>query len=147
MTAARAHSKKPILLIDTNVILDVILARMPWADDGVRVLDAIAKRRARGFMAAHSVTTAYYVVEKARGRAVANSAVSDLLGTLSVVPLEDADFSRAMALGLGDFEDAVQVAAHLKVGADYLITRNAKDFKGAPVVTLSAGELVAILSN
>ena len=31
------------LLIDTNVILDVLLARQPWAADAVRLFDAVER--------------------------------------------------------------------------------------------------------
>ena len=63
----------------------------------------------------------------------------------TVVPLNDSDIHRALTLGLSDFEDAVQVAAALHVGAKFLVTRNAKDFKGALVNTRSAGEILAML--
>lgn len=145
--AASAVAPIPGLLIDTNVILDVILARKPWAADAVRVLDAVSRGRARGFVAAHAITTVYYLVEKARRRSIATMAVSDLLQILTVVPLEGSDFQRALALDLADYEDAVQVAAHLKSGADYLVTRDARHFKGAPVSVRTAGEILAMLAS
>jgi predicted nucleic acid-binding protein len=134
-------------MIDTNVILDVILARDPWAADATRVLDAINRKRARGFVAGHSITTVYYLVEKTRKRAIANTAVGDLLQVLTVVPLDGSDFQRALTLGLTDYEDAVQVAAHLKAGADYLVTRNEKDFKGVQIEVISPSEILAILAG
>jgi hypothetical protein len=85
-------------------------------------------------------------VERAKDRTTATTAVSDLLSLLSVVPLETADFARAQALGLRDFEDAVEVAGCLKAGARYLVTCNPKDFKGAPVELRSAGEVFALLA-
>ena len=135
------------LLLDTNVILDVILARAPWDGDAVLLLDAISRKEATGFVAGHAVTTVHYIVERARGRVAAITAVGDLLQLVDVAALERGDFQRAMSLGLSDYEDAVQVAACLKIGADVLVTRNARDFKGAPVVTRSAGELVALLAS
>jgi len=137
----------PALLIDTNVILDVILARDPWASDAVRTLDAVSRKRARGFVSAHAVTTLYYLVEKVRDRMTANTAVADVLQLLEVVPLDSSDFQRAVALNLPDFDDAVQVAAHLRAGADFLITRNAKHFTNAPVTVMSPGEILAILAE
>ena len=137
----------PKLLVDTNVVLDVILARAPWDADAVLLLDAISRGQATGFVAGHAVTTVHYVVERAQGRAAAITAVSDLLQLVDIVALGRADFQRALSLGIGDYEDAVQVAACLKIGADVLVTRNARDFKGAPVVTLSAGELLARLTS
>lgn len=135
------------VLLDTNVILDVILDRTPWAADAVRLLDLVASGRIAGFLAAHAVTTVHYIVQRARGRAAAVTAVADLLELLTVVPLEAADFQRALALNLGDFEDAVQAAACLKVGASFLITRNPRDFRGAPVRLSSAGEVVALMER
>jgi predicted nucleic acid-binding protein len=135
------------LLFDTNVLLDVMLDRSPWADDATRLLDRVATGAARGFVAAHAVTTLQYIVQRARGRAVAVTAMSDLLELLDVVPLDSADFQRALALQLKDFEDAVQVAACLRAGADFLVTRNPRDFAGAPVELRSAGEIAAMLGN
>lgn len=133
------------LLVDTNVLLDTILARSPWAADAALVLDAISRRKAHGFVAGHAVTTVYYVVEKEAGRATAKTAVADLIQVLSVVAIGDGELQRALAMELGDFEDAVQAAACLSSGADYLVTRNGKDFKGAPVITRTPGEVLASL--
>ena len=135
------------LLLDTNVVLDVILARAPWDGEAVLLLEAIARGNVAGSVAAHAVTTIYYIVERAKGRTLATTAVSDLLQVVDVVPLDAADFQRALSLGLSDYEDAVQVAACLRAGADLLVTRNPRDFKGAPVTTRSAGEVMALLAG
>jgi len=135
------------LLIDTNVVLDVILERKPWVEDATALLDAIARGRAMGHLAGHAVTTVHYVVERERSRAVAATAVSDLLQVLAVVSLGAPDFQRALGLGLRDFEDGVQAAACLQIGADYLVTRNEKDYKGAPIALRSAAEVLAILTS
>ena len=143
--AREAAVATPItLLLDTNVLLDVILDRSPWADDATVLLDVIARRQARGYVAGHAVTTVYYLVEREKGRAIATTAVSDMLDILDVVPLEATDFRRALALGLKDYEDAVQAAACLKIGARFLVTRNERDFKGAPVSPRSASEVLAL---
>jgi predicted nucleic acid-binding protein len=138
---------RPILLVDTNVVLDVLLARAPWDAETALLLDAIAHGRAVGYVAGHTLTTIHYVVERAKNRTAAVTAVGDLLLLVDVVPLDAADFQRALALGLRDYEDAVQVAACLRVGADFLVTRNPRDFKGAPVATRSAGEVLAHLTG
>ena len=145
MPASRAP-RRPTLLVDTNVVLDVILNRKPWAVDAVRVLDAIDRGKARGYIAGHAVTTLRYVVARESNRTTANTAVADILEILTVVAIGAAEIHRALAMGLGDFEDAVQAAAYLTAGADFLITRNAKDFRGAPVTTRTPGELLASLA-
>ncbi|HEX5830891.1 MAG TPA: PIN domain-containing protein [Gemmatimonadaceae bacterium] len=134
------------MLVDTNIILDLVLRREPHARDVALLLDAISKGKARGCIAGHAVTTVYYVVEKERDRKTAITAVGDVLLLLEVVELGEPEFQRALAMGLRDFEDAVQVAACLKVGAEFLVTRNGKDFKNAPVTTKTAGEVLALLA-
>ncbi|MGH8588177.1 MAG: type II toxin-antitoxin system VapC family toxin, partial [Gammaproteobacteria bacterium] len=74
----------PKLLIDTNVVLDAILERKPWVEDATALLDAIAKGRAEGHIAGHTVTTVYYIVERERNRSVAATAINDLLQLLNV---------------------------------------------------------------
>lgn len=142
-----AERAAPIgMLLDTNVILDVVLAREPWADTAAELLDAAARGAITGWVAGTTITTVHYIVERARDRATATTAVSDLLQVVKVVPLASEDFHRALALGLRDFEDAVQVAAGLRAGVQYLITRNARDFRSAPIDVRSPAEAVALIS-
>ncbi len=77
----------------------------------------------------------------------ATTAVADLLQIFSVVPLDTPDFQRALAIGFRDCEDAVQLAACLKAGVDFLVTQIPKDFKGAPVTLHSAGDMLGILAG
>ena len=144
---AESAPRRLVLLLDTNIFLDVILARAPWDADAVLLLDAVSRGSVAGFVAAHAVTTVHYIVERAKGRVAATTAVSDLLQLVDVVALDRGDFQRALSLGVADYEDAVHAAACLRVGADVLVTRNPRDYKGAPVVTRSAGEVVALLAT
>lgn len=128
------------LLLDINVVLDVVLARAPWATDAARLLGAIERGEHEGWMAAHTVTTVHYLVARARDRHAAVLAVTDLLDIASVAPVGDAELRRALVLDLPDFEDAVQAACAMSVGADALVTRDAGGFAGLdlPVVTPGA---------
>lgn len=133
------------LLIDINIVLDVLLDRAPWAEEAARLLVAIERGRASGFVAAHTITTAHYVVARAQDRKAAATAVVDLLRILEVVPVEGADFQQAMVLGFNDFEDAVQAACALKIGADAVVTRNGKDFRGLTIPVRPPGAVLAML--
>ena len=115
--------------------------------DAVELLAEIERETAEGYVAAHAITTVYYVVAKAKGREVATMATSDVLRLLTVVPTDAGDFQRALSMDLIDFEDAVQSACALKIGANFVITRNAADFHGAPVTVRSAGEVLAIVRS
>lgn len=133
------------LLVDTNIVLDVVLKREEWAMEGAELLAAIEEGKADGYLAGHSVTTVYYVVSRMRDEGVARQAVSDLLDILEVVPPSDAIFRRALTLPMEDYEDAVQAACALKIGADYIVTRNVKDFEGVEISSEPAGAVLAQL--
>lgn len=133
------------LLLDINILLDLFLQRHPWDGEAALLLSAVENAKAEGYVAGHTITTVHYVVAKAKDRRVAAMAVTDLLRIVQVVPVEAADFHQALVLGLSDFEDAVQVAAGLKIGADFVVTRDEKHFRGGPLPPRSPGELLALL--
>ena len=49
-----------------------------------------------------------------------------------------------MTSGLADYEDALQVVAAQVVDARCVVTRNARDFKGASVPVLAPAEALAV---
>jgi hypothetical protein len=89
--------------------------------------------------------TVHYIVARGNCRIGANVAVSDLLQICEVVALGSRDFQRAVALELKHFEDVLQVAAVIAVGADYIASRNEADFKGTPVEVSAPGMLIPLL--
>jgi predicted nucleic acid-binding protein len=139
--------RRPSLLVDINVVLDVVLERDPWVGDATALFDIVARGQIPAYIAGHTVTTVHYIIERERDRRTATTAVGDLLALFPVVPLDTADFQRALALRLRDYEDAVQAVACLRVGADFLVTRNPKDFRGAPVMLRAPGEVLALIAS
>jgi predicted nucleic acid-binding protein len=133
------------LLLDINVILDAVLGRKPWAAEAAQLLAVVETGGADGYIAAHTLTTIHYVVSKRTSRAAGNGFVADLLRIVRVVPVGGADFLQALLLGTDDFEDAVQTIAALQIGADYLVTRNGRDFNEDLVRIRTAGEVLALL--
>ncbi len=135
------------ILFDVNVVLDVLLDRDEWVAESASLLDLAERGKVNGYVAGHTVSTVHYIVARAAGRRKAATAVTDLLRILHVVPIADSDFAQALVLGFADFEDAVQAAAALKIGADYVATRNASDFKSSPVKPRSPGEILALMKG
>ena len=134
------------VLIDVNVLLDVLADRSPFADDAVTILSAAERGQLEGFVAAHTVTTLYFLLNREVGRARTRKAIADLLRLVTVVPVDQDRLLQALSMKWPDFEDAVQAACGSKAEVDYLVTRNQGDFKRATLEVISPAELVAILS-
>ena len=132
------------LLIDTNVILDVLADREPFADESAAILSLIELKAVSGFVAAHTVTTIFYLLQKELGLKRARRASMDLLKIVEVVPVDHDRLLQALAMNWKDFEDAVQAACAAKIHADYLITRNREDFARAEVAVRSPAEFLAL---
>jgi predicted nucleic acid-binding protein len=133
------------LLLDINVLLDVVLERDPWARPAAELLAAIESNQAQGFVAGHTLPTVYYVVARSQDRDTATTAMHDLLHLLDVVPVDKQDFYRALSLPVSDFEDAVQAAVAFRIDAEYLVTRNEADFKGASIATATPSTILSLL--
>lgn len=53
-----------IILIDTNIILDVLLKRNPYADEAQIIMTKCANREIIGYLAAHSIPNLFYILRK-----------------------------------------------------------------------------------
>jgi predicted nucleic acid-binding protein len=143
--AVRPGPRRPQLLLDANVVLDVLANRAPWAHEAALLLSAVDAGRATAAVAAHTVTTLYYLLAKALGRDEAVAALVRLTKLVDVVAVDRAVILETIALGVRDLEDAVQAVCGLRIGADYLVTRNARDFRGVGLTIATPGEVLAQL--
>ena len=136
---------KPIILVDLNVILDVVQHRQPFYEESARVLDAVVRGEAVGWVAAHSITTLFYVINRVRNRETAVATLTSLLDIFIIAPVDDAIIRKALAWGWADFEDAVQMAAAVHIGANYLVTRNPRDFQTGIIPVIQPAAFLTLL--
>jgi predicted nucleic acid-binding protein len=135
------------LFLDVNVILDVLARREPWFADSAAVLSLLDGDAFEGVAAAHSMTTLFYLLAKHLGRRRATARLLDLLELVSVAPLDQETILRGLALGWSDFEDALQMVSADASRADYVVTRNARDFESDSIPVVTPTELLAILQS
>lgn len=132
-------------LIDLDVILDVLQERQPFYTASAAVLAAAEIGRIEGWVAAHSVTTLHYLLSRHVGATKARGAIGDLLGVLEVAAVDGTVIRQALALPVVDFEDAVQVAAALAVGARCVVTRNLADYRSSPLPAYAPAEVLPLI--
>jgi len=134
------------LFVDTNVVLDVLAQREPWFKDSSRLLAHIEQGQGRvtGHIAAHTLTTLHSLLSKHLGQQKTAAVLIDLTSLLQVEPVDLQVLQQALALGWGDFEDAVQAVTAARCQADYLLTRNPRDFKQSLVPVITPSEFLAL---
>ena len=124
------------VLIDANVLLDVALKREGF-EASSKLLDLCQDGRLTGVIAWHTLSVFHYVCAKKKGDKKAREGVTRLLDILEVAQTDTKTAKQAAASPIKDFEDALQAMAALKAGCEYIVTRNAKDFKNSVIATIS----------
>lgn len=134
------------VLIDTDVTLDFLLMRQPFAQEAREIFKACAQNRLAGYIAAITPVSVFSTARKAIGTENARALVGDLLTITAVCPLDGASLTAAQVLPIADFEDAVQAASAQAESLDAIVTRNGPDYAASPVPVLTPAELLARLS-
>ena len=134
-----------MILLNTDVLIDVALDRPGHADDAARLLGVLERRPRMAFVAWHTLSNFHYLVSPTRGRDDAHRFLVDLTRFVSVAPTDTEAFHYAAVLAMADFEDALQVAAARACGAAYIASRRVKDFRQSPIPAKTPGELLAEL--
>ena len=122
-------ANKPKIMIDLNVIQDVLQKRNPFYETSAALLAAAEIGDVEGFISAHSVTTLFYLIQKGSSSSGARAAMTNLPQFLKIGPVDQTTIEQALNLDYSDFEDAVQMMSAVQCRADYLITRNTKDYQ------------------
>ena len=125
------------IFIDTNVLLDVLLERKGVAEDSASIWALCERKGFEGYISAISFNNTHYVISKIHSRKKAEQAMHTLIASFDIISLDKHILSRAVDGSFKDFEDAIQFYSAVRCDADYIITRNVKDFpqEDMPVLT------------
>lgn len=131
------------ILIDANILLDVLQNREPHVQDSSVIWKLCETEKVKGYVSALTFANLVYIMRKE----LDPKKIEETLQALSLI-FEFADFSasdllRAAELYWGDFEDAVQSVTAERIHADYIITRNVRDFTKSKVVAFTPSEMIA----
>ncbi len=135
--------KNMVLLIDANIILDVLMNRQPFVKDSSLLWKLCETNKAKGYVSTLTFANMMYIMRKE----LSPETIEEVFGKLKLI-FELADFSpaileKAVKMKWKDFEDAVQSATAEQIHADYIVTRNVRDFTQSRVMAFSPSELLA----
>ena len=126
------------IVFDTNIVLDVLLIREPYAQISINLFDAVVSKEIEGYLCATTVTTIDYLVAKRQDKQKARELVREV---------NEAVLAKAVNSDFSDFEDAVLYQASCYAGVDSIVTRNGKDFKTALLPIYSPDELWQLIQQ
>ncbi len=134
-------------LFDTNVVLDVLLDRKPYAEASAAAWAAVETGISKGLLAAHAVTTIHYLVRKEVGAAKASRIMSAILRVFDIAAVDGPVIQEALEMSFSDFEDAVTAASARRAGCGYIVTRDPKGFRGSPVRPLTPEAVTPLMGQ
>ena len=132
------------VFVDTDLILDVALARKPFLESSKLVLALLENYIALGFITSNEITNIYYILRKSGGDQNARKFISEIIKYLTVISVEHSDVLNALNSNILDFEDSVQHYAALRNQCDCIITRNIDDYKYSEVLVYSPIDFLSL---
>lgn len=116
------------IFIDTNILLDVALARSSFVQPAAHVWADCESGRVTGFISAISLNNMHFIMSKMVGKDAALESVRLVLGLFKIVPLDEKILRLAAELPHKDFEDAIQLFSAVQSKADCIVTRDIGHF-------------------
>jgi len=130
------------VFVDTDVILDVALARKPFLEHSKIVLAMLENNIAIGHVSSNCVANIYYIFRKVGGDINARELIKKLLKYMTVISIEQSDIFEALKSNMPDFEDAMQNYSAIRNQCACIITRNIEDYQSSKLDVYSPLEFI-----
>lgn len=135
------------LLIDANILIDVLSEREPFFHDSALVWKLCETQNVKGFVSVLSFANIAYIMRKELKAETIEKVFQMMKLIFQFTDLNLIDISNATAMKWNDFEDALQSSTAERICADYIITRNVRDFKLSKVTALTPAEYLTRYYN
>lgn len=135
------------VLIDTNIIFDLALIRIPFYDEADEIFYLIEQDKIQGFLSATTVTDIYYILRKRKGKEWTFKFLKRLTNLCRINPITEEIILQALNNSYKDFEDDIQYYSALVNNLDALVTRNLQDFPDSKLLILSPSQLITEVNN
>ena len=125
------------IFVDTNVIIDYLVDRMPFADAAEVVVDACVQDGNVGAFTGLTACNAVYIIGRSVGRRKAELLVKAVAEFMELLPISTEDIKLNLGADHSDLEDVLQIAAAKAWGADVIVTRDKTGFADSPIKVLT----------
>jgi predicted nucleic acid-binding protein len=131
------------ILIDTNVALDYLLHRQDY-DNAMDIFDLAEKQIVTGYISASAITDIFFLAKSYLGKKPTKEALKKLLQVFHPATVTDGDIHEALNLDWEDFEDSVQFVVGKSFSADYIVTRNTKDYSAGSIPSITPEQFIQL---
>ena len=133
--------------LDTNIIIDLLAKRLPFAPAAMQLFEAAAKKQVTLYVSSLSFANVHYTLRKATSPAISLDLLQELAGLVRIIAIDESVVRQALATPNPDFEDALQYfSAQAVTAIELIVTRDPKGFSTSNLPTATAAEAVAKLA-
>lgn len=121
-------------IIDTCIILDYLLHRERFVDEAEKVLTLSSREHINGVITVKALADIHYMYRHySHSEKTTRTHLCELLECITIIDSTLEDSLLALQSPISDYEDALIDEAAVRIGADYIVTRNINDFKSSKV--------------
>lgn len=132
-----------VLLIDANVLLDIIMKRLEFIKDSSVIWKLCETGKVKGYVSSLTIASIVDIMQKEMDSQKIEEVLSMLSMIFEFTDLCVSDIQQAARMQWNDYEDAIQSATAQRIHADFIITRNIKDFAKSKILAFTPAELLA----
>jgi predicted nucleic acid-binding protein len=136
-------ASKDKIFLDTDVALDHLADRQPFAEYAHRLLALAETGELTLCLSSLSFSNLYYIQRKLKGHADALVLLYQLKLLVRVSSVTEREIEAALSSSFNDFEDAIQYfTAKAKGNVSAIVTRNKSDYVASDIPVLSPDEFL-----
>lgn len=132
------------VFIDTDIILDVALAREPFFKNSKMILVMAENNIIIGNISSNCIANICYILRKVGGDTNARKFILGLVKYITVITIDHQNVLDALKSKFSDFEDALQNYSAIDQQCEYIITRNIGDYKNSKLKVVTPEDFIKL---
>ncbi|AEF83882.1 PIN domain protein [Treponema primitia ZAS-2] len=130
------------VFIDSDIILDVLLYRDPFALPAAELFELGSNSNVQLFTTPVVLANVFYMLRKSFGNDKAKTKLYELRSIIHIVPINEKTVDSGLSSKFSDFEDSLQYFAAKENKITILVTRNTKDYPIKDMAVQTAEEYI-----
>lgn len=136
------------IFLDTNVVIDILADRRPFSIDTAKLFNYSLSGKVKLYVSAVSYNNIYYIMRQSLSNNETIKLLSELSEMVEIVDVTKNVIKKSIKNDFKDFEDAIQYnCAISNTKIDFIVARDAKDFKKSTLSILAPKEAVSFVQN